>query len=94
LELIPDEVAASISRALRIPTIGIGAGPRCDGEVQVFHDLLGLGKPSIPRHARQYAALGAAVQDALRCYVEDVRAGRFPAEENTVHEADLEGRLG
>jgi 3-methyl-2-oxobutanoate hydroxymethyltransferase len=93
LELVPDEVAAAITRMLRVPTIGIGAGPRCNGEVQVFHDLLGFATSFTPRHTRRYAEIGTAIRDALQQYVEDVRAGRFPAEENTVHQADLEGRL-
>jgi 3-methyl-2-oxobutanoate hydroxymethyltransferase len=93
LELIPDEVAAAITRALRIPTIGIGAGPRCDGEVQVFHDLLGWTGSFRARHSRRYAEVGDTAREALKRYVEDVRSGRFPSEENTVHEQGMEGQL-
>src|SRR2546426_301132 len=92
VEAVPGEVAAAITQELRIPTVGIGAGPRCDGEVQVFHDLLGLYEAFAPRHTKRYAELGSAISEALRSYAEDVRAGRFPAEQNTVHQSDLEGR--
>jgi 3-methyl-2-oxobutanoate hydroxymethyltransferase len=93
LEMVPDEVAAAITQAVRVPTIGIGAGPHCDGEVQVLHDLLGLYEPHLPRHAKRYAELGCMMRDAIGHYVEDVRTGRFPAEENTFHQTDLEGQL-
>jgi 3-methyl-2-oxobutanoate hydroxymethyltransferase len=93
LELVPDELAAAMTRSLHIPTIGIGAGPHCDGEVQVLHDLLGYFDAFVPRHTRRYAEIGATTRDALRRYVEDVRARRFPAEEHTVHETDLEKLL-
>jgi len=89
LELVPDEVSAAVSRALRIPAIGIGAGPRCDGQIQVLHDLLGLFDWFVPRHTRRYADLGSAAREALARYVEEVRGGLFPAEENTVHQAEL-----
>lgn len=78
LELVPAEVAALISQRLKIPIFGIGAGPYCDGEVQVFHDLLTLlpGKPH--RHTRRFAELGPDIQNALRSYVEAVQHGEFP----------------
>ena len=78
LELVPADVAALISQRLEIPTFGIGAGPDCDGEVQVFHDLLALlpGKPH--RHTRHFASLGQEMRDALRDYVSSVKAGTFP----------------
>jgi 3-methyl-2-oxobutanoate hydroxymethyltransferase len=79
LELIPADLASKITASLRIPTIGIGAGPGCSGQVQVLHDLLGL-LDFKPRHARRYAELGPAIQDALRRYADDVRSGGFPAE--------------
>jgi 3-methyl-2-oxobutanoate hydroxymethyltransferase len=85
LECIPAELAALASRMLTIPTIGIGAGPGCDGEVQVFHDILGLGGEFKPRHAKRYAEVGAAVREAVEAYVGDVRAGSFPADEQTTH---------
>lgn len=85
LECIPAELAEIASRELAIPTIGIGAGVGCDGEVQVFHDLLGLAGDFTPRHARRYAELGAAVREAVAFYAADVRSGAFPAEAQTTH---------
>lgn len=85
LECIPAELAALASAELEIPTIGIGAGAGCDGEVQVFHDLLGLGGAFTPRHAKHYAELGDAVRAAVGSYADDVRAGVFPGEAQTVH---------
>ncbi len=97
LELVPAELAAMISEDLAIPTIGIGAGGGCDGQVQVFHDLLGLGTFQ-PKHAKRYADVGAAITAALSAYVADVRAGAFPAEAHLTHMApevvaDLERAL-
>ena len=93
LELVPAPLAALVSRRLRIPTIGIGAGPHCDGQVQVVHDLLGWNPGRIPRHARKYAELAAIMTGAFTEYLSDVRAGRFPAEENsfTMDESILQG---
>ena len=79
LELIPLELAGAITERLRIPTIGIGAGPRCSGQVQVLHDLLGLSERKL-RHARRYAELAPVVQSALQQYADDVRTGKFPAD--------------
>lgn len=80
LELVPAPLAQRITKALKIPTIGIGAGPDCDGQVQVMHDVLGLVPPGghIPRHARPYVDLGSIILDAVQRYVVDVRAGDFP----------------
>jgi 3-methyl-2-oxobutanoate hydroxymethyltransferase len=78
LEGVPAPLAGEITRRLRIPTIGIGAGPRCDGQVQVIHDLLGLFTDFVPRHAGRYAELGEAIKDAVSRYADDVRAGTFP----------------
>lgn len=89
LESVPSEVAEVVTAALHIPTIGIGAGPKCDGQVQVFHDLVGLFEWFVPRHTRRYADLGAAIRDAVTRYAEDVRGGAFPAEENTFHQEEL-----
>ncbi|MDO8963032.1 MAG: 3-methyl-2-oxobutanoate hydroxymethyltransferase [Coriobacteriia bacterium] len=89
LECIPSELAALVSAELVIPTIGIGAGAGCDGEVQVFHDLLGLGGDFLPRHAKRYATVGDVVREAVASYADDVRAGVFPGEEQTVH---MDGR--
>jgi 3-methyl-2-oxobutanoate hydroxymethyltransferase len=90
LETIPAEAARVVTADLEIPTIGIGAGPHCDGEVQVFHDLLGLYPRFTPKHTRQYAPLGQAITDAIAAYAADVRSGAFPAEANTFHEPSLE----
>lgn len=83
LETVPAPVAAAITQKLTIPTIGIGAGPACDGQVQVFHDLLGLITDFLPRHARRYAETGQSIIDAVRAYSADVRDGRFPTEQES-----------
>ncbi|GAB4276744.1 MAG: 3-methyl-2-oxobutanoate hydroxymethyltransferase [Coriobacteriia bacterium] len=82
LECIPAELAELVTEALSIPTIGIGAGLGCDGEVQVFHDLVGL-SPRTPRHANKYAEVGQAIRDAVERYAADVRERAFPQEANT-----------
>lgn len=82
LECVPPAVAARITRELRIPTIGIGAGADCDGQVLVWHDLLGLYDGTSPRFVRRYAELAGIVRDALEGYAADVRTGAFPAEEH------------
>ncbi|MHB8398993.1 MAG: 3-methyl-2-oxobutanoate hydroxymethyltransferase [Candidatus Limnocylindrales bacterium] len=87
LELVPGQLAAAITERLRIPTIGIGAGAGCSGQVQVVTDLLGLGS-FIPRHARPYADLRGTILDAARRYAADVEAGTFPGPEQTVLMAD------
>jgi 3-methyl-2-oxobutanoate hydroxymethyltransferase len=78
LEGMPAPLAAQVTQRLHIPTIGIGAGAACDGQVQVIHDLLGLFTDFVPRHARKYADLGEQIKDAARRYADDVRAGTFP----------------
>lgn len=83
LELVPAPLASLITKRLRIPTIGIGAGPGCDGQVQVYHDLLGLFEGFIPKHTRRYAELGDTIREAIAAYVADVREGRFPAAEQS-----------
>ncbi|MEQ1824077.1 MAG: 3-methyl-2-oxobutanoate hydroxymethyltransferase [Fimbriimonadaceae bacterium] len=83
LELIPSELARAITEALSIPTIGIGAGPECDGEIQVIYDLLGFGS-HVFKHTKRYIDGGALCREALKHYVDDVRAGKFPTSENTV----------
>ena len=83
LEAVPDGVARMITEALTIPTIGIGAGPGCDGQVLVWHDLLGLSEPPLPRFVKAYASLGAEIGRALDGYVTDVRRGTFPGGEHT-----------
>lgn len=82
LELLPAELAAEITRRLPIPTIGIGAGPDCSGQVQVLPDFLGTGE-WLPRHARPYADLRTTIDEAARAYAADVAAGRFPGEDQT-----------
>jgi 3-methyl-2-oxobutanoate hydroxymethyltransferase len=83
LEAIPAEVAGEIRAAVRIPTIGIGAGPDCDGQVLVLHDLLGLGLEPPPRFVRQFAALGVSVRAAVAAYAAAVRGREFPRAEHS-----------
>jgi 3-methyl-2-oxobutanoate hydroxymethyltransferase len=83
LELIPGPLAAEISASLRVPTIGIGAGAGCDGQVLVLPDMLGLNTSFEPRFLRRFAELGAAADAGVRAYVEAVRAGEYPAPEHT-----------
>jgi 3-methyl-2-oxobutanoate hydroxymethyltransferase len=78
LEAIPAAVAAHISTALKVPTIGIGAGASCDGQVLVWHDLLGLTPGHLPRFVKQYADLSATIRAALETYAAEVRSGTFP----------------
>lgn len=78
LELVPAPLAGFITKQLSIPTIGIGAGSDCDGQVQVLHDMLGLFSDFVPRHARRYANLAQVIREAFTQYVEDVRDGSFP----------------
>ncbi|HEY1866277.1 MAG TPA: 3-methyl-2-oxobutanoate hydroxymethyltransferase [Candidatus Acidoferrales bacterium] len=85
LESIPRELAAEITRELRIPTIGIGAGPECDGQILVLHDLIGLGSEHTPRFARRYAHVGEIISRAVAEYGEDVRNGGFPSDEESFH---------
>lgn len=83
LEAIPRQVAKQISQALTIPTIGIGAGFECDGQVLVFHDLLGLFDRFKPKFVKQYAQLGHQAIESIREFRDDVKSGLFPAEEHT-----------
>jgi 3-methyl-2-oxobutanoate hydroxymethyltransferase len=82
LEAVPSPVAARITETLTIPTIGIGAGAGCDGQVLVYHDLLGLYEARAPRFVKRYAALADEIRAALERYAEDVRTGRFPEEQH------------
>jgi 3-methyl-2-oxobutanoate hydroxymethyltransferase len=84
VENVPAGLAAAITQAISIPTIGIGAGPSCDGQVLVMHDLLGLNPDWSPRFARRYAELGKATLDALASYIADVRAGTFPSDKESI----------
>jgi 3-methyl-2-oxobutanoate hydroxymethyltransferase len=83
LELIGAQLAEMITKRLDIPTIGIGAGPHCDGQVQVFQDILGLYPSFGPRHSKKYADVGAAIQQAIGQYVEEVKAHQFPTAEQS-----------
>jgi 3-methyl-2-oxobutanoate hydroxymethyltransferase len=88
LEMVPAELAAIITERLSIPTIGIGAGVHCDGQVLVFHDLLGLYDGHTPRFVRQYAQIGETMRTAIEQYLDDVRAGRFPNDAESFHSAN------
>ena len=88
LELVPEQLAAALTQRLSIPTIGIGAGPGCSGQIQVVNDVLGTMPGWIPRHARKYADLGAVVLDAAGRYRADVEAGTFPGPAETVRMDD------
>jgi 3-methyl-2-oxobutanoate hydroxymethyltransferase len=90
LEAVPAPVAERISRELAVPTIGIGAGAGCDGQVLVFHDLLGLGEGPLPRFVQQYASLGDEAVEAVARYADDVRERRFPQERHTYAMSDDE----
>jgi 3-methyl-2-oxobutanoate hydroxymethyltransferase len=83
LECVPAPLAERVTEALTIPTIGIGAGPGCDGQVLVFHDLLGLEERVAPRFVRRYAELGVAAREALSAFAADVRSGAFPGAEES-----------
>jgi 3-methyl-2-oxobutanoate hydroxymethyltransferase len=78
LEAMPRALAEQVTRHSSVPTIGIGAGPECDGQVQVIHDLLGLFTDFVPRHAGRYAELGEQIKSAVRQYADDVKTGAFP----------------
>jgi len=85
LEGVPDEVARMVTDAIDIPTIGIGAGPHCDGQVLVFHDLLGIEDRITPKFVRRYADLKGEAVSAIAAFADDVRTGRFPAHEESYH---------
>ena len=91
LEGVPVQVAGMVTEAIEIPTIGIGAGPHCDGQVLVYHDLLGLEQRLAPKFVRRYADLHAAATEAVRRFSDDVRSGAFPALEESylLPEAEL-----
>jgi 3-methyl-2-oxobutanoate hydroxymethyltransferase len=90
LEAMPAIVAARITEQLVVPTIGIGAGPRCDGQILVWHDLLGLTPGHVPQFVKRYADLGHTAKDALESYVADVRAGKFPEAQHSYEMAEGE----
>jgi 3-methyl-2-oxobutanoate hydroxymethyltransferase len=83
LESVPAPLAQMITEGLHIPTIGIGAGAYCSGQIQVFHDIVGLFEEFVPRHTKQYAHLGAEMREAIAAYVRDVQTRQFPTAENS-----------
>jgi 3-methyl-2-oxobutanoate hydroxymethyltransferase len=85
LECIPEELARRITVKLKVPTIGIGAGPHCDGQILVFHDLVGYSTGYIPKFVKRYADLQAVISEAVRRYSEDVRRGVFPDDMHSYH---------
>jgi len=94
LESVPRELGAQMTQKLRIPTIGIGAGPDCDGQVLVFHDFVGLTLGHTPKFARKYANLGDEISRAAKEFCDDVRAGRFPSDAESYHSpAELREQL-
>ncbi len=90
LEGVPVQVAEMVTDAVDIPTIGIGAGPHCDGQVLVFHDLLGLETRLVPKFVRRYADLDTLATDALRRFASDVRSGAFPSSQESYHLSEAE----
>jgi 3-methyl-2-oxobutanoate hydroxymethyltransferase len=96
LEAVPPAVASAATRALAVPTIGIGAGADTDGQVLVWHDMLGFYEGHAPRFVKRYAEIGEAIVDALGRYAEEVRSGAFPEEQHTYHmpEEELEAFEG
>jgi 3-methyl-2-oxobutanoate hydroxymethyltransferase len=93
LECVPDGVARMVTDAIGIPTIGIGAGRHCDGQVLVYHDLLGLEDRKVAKFVRRYASLGDAATEAVTTFVADVRSGRFPSSDETYHMTDQMGEV-
>jgi 3-methyl-2-oxobutanoate hydroxymethyltransferase len=83
LEGIPADIAQEITDTLKIPTIGIGAGPDCDGQILVLHDLLGINEGHVPKFVKKYADLAGAAREGLRRYVKEVRGGKFPDKEHS-----------
>jgi 3-methyl-2-oxobutanoate hydroxymethyltransferase len=92
LEGVPDVVAEIVTEEIAVPTIGIGAGPACDGQVLVFHDLLGLNDRHVPKFVRSYAKLMDAAVEATKAFFEDVQKGDFPGEDETYHMPDEAAR--
>ena len=82
MECVPAELAGRISKQLAIPTIGIGSGPLCDGQVLVLHDLIGMTSGYTPSFVRQYAQVGNMMETAISAYCEEVRNGQFPSAEH------------
>jgi len=94
LEGVPDVVAARVTEQVDVPTIGIGGGPGCDGQVLVFHDVLGLGVGPVPKFVRRYADLASAAVEAVTLWAADVRSGAFPSDAETYHQPPDQGPGG
>jgi 3-methyl-2-oxobutanoate hydroxymethyltransferase len=92
LEAVPARIATHVSRALQVPTIGIGAGPECDGQVLVWHDLLGVNEGAAPRFVKRYADLAGEARRGLETFAADVRSGAYPADEHSYKIAEEELR--
>ena len=80
---MPDSLAAEITQEIPVPTLGIGAGPHCDGQVLVFHDVMGLTRDLRPKFVRRYADLTTVIGDAARAFRKDVKDGSFPSQEES-----------
>ena len=93
LEAVPDRIAARITEALRIPTIGIGAGPHCSGQVLVWHDLLGINTDFGAKFVKRFAEVGEETRRGLEAFASEVRAGTYPADEHSYHISDAEYAL-
>jgi 3-methyl-2-oxobutanoate hydroxymethyltransferase len=93
LEAVPDRIAARITEALRIPTIGIGAGPHCAGQVLVWHDLLGINEGFAAKFVKRFAAVGEETRRGLEAFATEVRAGTYPDDEHSYHITDAEYAL-
>jgi len=87
LEGMPSELAGLVTETVSIPTIGIGAGPQCDGQIQVFHDILGLYGGFVPKHTKQYLDVGNQISGAITAYREEVESGQFPDSHHSAHVA-------
>lgn len=93
LECIPSEVAEEITNTVNVPTIGIGSGPHCDGQVLVFHDLLGISEPPLPRFVKQYKNLRKEIEEGILMFSSEVRKGEFPKEDNAYHTENVQKRI-
>jgi 3-methyl-2-oxobutanoate hydroxymethyltransferase len=88
LECVPSALAAMVTKSLSIPTIGIGAGSDCDGQILVYQDLLGMFSDFTPKFVKRYAEIGSAMKEAFKAYIADVQSGAFPAPEHGYKIAD------
>jgi 3-methyl-2-oxobutanoate hydroxymethyltransferase len=92
LEGVPDVVAQNVTQEVPVPTIGIGAGPSCDGQVLVYHDVLGLHHGRLPKFVRQYAHLADIATEALERFFVDIESGKFPADNESYHMDEASAR--